>query len=168
MKITKIITVIITFLLLSALCLAAEEKDLGDIKGVKAPIDITSDSLEATREKIIFIGNVHAVYGEMTVDAERIELTYDPDSKKENKKDNIKSMVAKGNVRLVEKQRKAWAENMVYEGETGMITLTGNPKIKQLDNIIAGDLIKMFVNDEKVTIEGSVKAVINPETIEEK
>ena len=168
MKFINIIAVILISFSLSTLCLAAEEKKSADVKGVKAPIDITSDSLVATSEKIVFIGNVHAVYGEMTVDADKIELTYDPESEKEDKKDNIKSMVAKGNVRLVEKQRKAWADKMVYKGKTGMITLTGNPKIKQGDNIIAGDLIKMFVNDERVLIEGSVKAVINPATLEEK
>ena len=166
MKFTKFIIIILISFSFSNLCAAEEEKS-SEPKGIKAPIDITSNSLDASKNSITFIGNVHAVYGEMTIDADKIMLTYDPEGKKDDKKDNIKSLVAKGNVKLIEKQRKAWAEKMVYKGESGTITLTGNPKLKQVDNIITGDTIKLFVNDERVIIKGSVKAVINPETLEE-
>jgi lipopolysaccharide export system protein LptA len=148
--------------LLSSLVHAAEKAE------PKPPIDITSDSLEATGNDIIFIGNVHAVYGDMTIDADRVQLFYESEkSGGPEKKQEIKTIIATGNVELIEKNRHAWAGKMVYERAKELATLTEKPRIRQETNTITGKVIRVFLDEDRVKAEGDVKVIVNSDTSKE-
>jgi lipopolysaccharide export system protein LptA len=163
MKKLKIIILITLFFLTAGLSSAEEKTE------PKPPIDITSDTLEATGEDIVFVGNVNVVYGDITINADNVQLFYESkrEGESEEKEREIKSITATGNVEFIEIGRQAWADKMVYEKGSGVATLTGNPRIRQENNTIKGDLIKIFIDEDRVEIKGNVKAVVNPEKLEE-
>lgn len=142
----------------AAICTAAEKKE-------KPPIDITSDSLEATGGDIVFVGNVHAVYGDMTINADKVTILYE--SKSDDKKQEVKEIIATGDVELISGNRQAWGEKLVYVRDGSVATLTGSPRIKEADNTITGDVINIFIDEDRVEIKGNVKAVVNPGTLKE-
>ena len=145
-------------LALSGVSFAADAKDAA---GSKKPYDITSDSLEVTKEEIVFVGNVKVLYNEIKINADNVKLLHET----KDEKSVVKTIIATGNVNLLESDREAWAGKMVFERGTGVITLTGDPKIKENNNIVAADTITVFLNEDKVAFKGNVKAVINPEDI---
>ena len=157
MKQFKIILVTLMLLSFTTLCGAAEKKEK------RPPIDITSDSLEATKGDMVFVGNVHAVYGEITIDADKMKILYESESS--DKKQDVKEIIATGNVKLTSEKRSAWGDKLVYKRDGAVATLTGKPQpqIKEGDNTFAGDVIKVFFDEDRVEIKGNFKGVVNPD-----
>ncbi len=166
-KIVRYLISIIVFLSLTGLCYAKAGGGVSGDKPAKASYDITSDSLEATKGEIVFTGNVKIVYGDTEIYADRTSMLYESDDSGSaaNAAGNISTVVATGNVRLIQQKREARADTLVFVRDTGVVTLTGSPKIIQDNNTIAGEEITLFLNDDKVKIKGGVKALINPDTI---
>lgn len=152
-------------LCLMVLSVAAVCSAAGESSGGKPPIDITSDSLEATGGDIVFFGNVRAVYGDMTINADKVKIIYESPSGKDQA---VKEITATGNVALVQSGRQAWSDKLVYVRTPSVATLTGSPRIKEENNTIAGDLIKIFIDEDRVEIKGNVRALVKPETVKEK
>ncbi len=153
MKQNKII-IIITLIILFATTVHA-----GD--NAKKPYNITSDSLVATKESVVFTGNVKIKYNEMRVEADRAELLYDSEAKG----DKVKTIIATGNVKYSENDRVAKARKMVYDRATEVVTLTGDPRIRQGDNIITCEEIKVFLKEDRYTATGKVNLLINPDGV---
>ena len=94
----------------------------------KQTVTITSDGpmqLDQVRMYAVFNKNVVAIE-ESTgreLDADKMEVWFDEKNKK------IKRLVCTGNVKVVQGESASYAEQMTYEGEGQVLTMTGRPKI---------------------------------------
>lgn len=121
------------------------------------PIHITSDRMEGYNKKnlIIFYGSVKAVRGDTTLWADRMDIFFDREEKK------VERIVALGSVKVNQEDRNAVASKATYF-ENGMkIILEGNPKLWQKDDILKGDRITLFLNEDRVVVE-TADAQIHP------
>lgn len=125
------------------------------------PITITSNSMEARKKAnlVIFKGDVVAEQKDYTLYSKELYVYY-----AEGKE--IKEMIATGDVRIVQLNKVATGEKAVYNRENRTVVLTGNPQVEQDCDIVKGERITIFLDEDKSLVEGGrdnrVKAVVNP------
>jgi lipopolysaccharide export system protein LptA len=144
--------------------------------GENKPIEIVSDRLDAYREKdlVQFSGNVVATQDERVIQSDTLQLYF---KKKADgpaaaagdaaKAGDIDRIVAKGNVRITEKDRIVTGEQAVFHSDEQRIVVTGNPVMREGNNVIAGDRVVVLLNENRGVVEGTtgkrVTATIYPE-----
>ena len=141
------------------------------------PIQIVSDRLDAYNEKrmVVFSGNAVATQAARTIRADRLTLYYRDDQKKTGRlavggggegTGNLERMEAKGQVTITEGERVVTGEEAVFEQDAQKITMTGSAVLREGDNIIQGDRIVVFLNENRGVVEGAenrrVTATIYP------
>ncbi|MDA1001101.1 MAG: hypothetical protein O2807_11385 [bacterium] len=138
-----------------------------------------------------FIGDVVATQGEMQIKSDKLRVYFEEkkkDGKKDPKKDtkkypkkkeypkektaakppaaapenSVERLVATGNVLVNQGKGKfASGENLDYNERTGIAILTGNPKAWEGDNLIIGDKITLFLQEERTVVDGSRSKRVN-------
>jgi lipopolysaccharide export system protein LptA len=141
------------------------------------PIQIISDRMDAYNEKrmVVFSGNAVATQGARTIRAERLTLYYRDDQKKPGRSTvggggegtgNLERVEAKGRVTITEGERVVTGEDALFELDAQKITITGSAVLREGDNIIRGDRIVVFLNENRGVVEGDesrrVTATIYP------
>ena len=139
----------------------------------KQPISLEADAAEMDEAKghYIYSGNVVVTQGSMIISAHTVEIIMGDDN-------NIDSFIADGNdaaqAHLQQKVEsdssllEAWANNLVYDVSSDVITLSGNAALHQRGNKFSGDVINYSVADEKVKATAKpsskqrVKMIFNP------
>lgn len=143
----------------------------------KEPIEIVSDRMDAFNEKklVIFAGHAIATQGDKQIKADRLLIYYKKDGGKKDKvggkavegAGDLEKIEAKGNVIVTQKQRIATGDEAVYLHDSGQIIMTGNPVLRDGKNVIKGDKVIVFVNEDRGVVESNpqkrVKAVIYPQ-----
>ncbi|MBI3753798.1 MAG: lipopolysaccharide transport periplasmic protein LptA [Deltaproteobacteria bacterium] len=121
------------------------------------PITITSNSMEARKKEnlVIFKGDVKAEQKDYTLYSKELYVYYADGQQ-------IKEMIATGDVKIVQANKMATGEKAVYTREDRTVVLTGNPQVEQDCDSVKGDKITIFLDEDKSLVEGSVKAVVNP------
>ena len=123
-------------------------------------VHIVSDRLEAyeRQRQVVFIGNVVAKQGELTILGDRVTIFYlegeNPESNDEGLGTKIDRIMVEGSVRITQKNVVATGERAVYFDEENKVVLTGEPKVQQDKNFIQGDKITLFLDSEKSIVEG--------------
>ncbi len=151
----------------------SREKTPGSLKGFgmtssRAPIDIASDSVEANQKQnsVTFKGNVVAKQEEMTLYTNTLVITYDSDTKK------IKEIVAIGNVKIVQLDRRATSQKAMFHQDENKVVLEGEAVVREGENIIRGERVIFYVDEERSVVEGSkgsrVSTTITPPPKEER
>jgi lipopolysaccharide export system protein LptA len=151
---------------------------LQGLKGKGGPIEITSDRLDAYNEKkmVVFSGNVVATQQDKTIYADTLNIFYKkepgsqpkPQAKKkpETAGGELDRIEAVGNVRIVQLNRIVTGEKAVYFQNEQKIIVTGDPVLKEGENVIKGDRVVVLLDENKGIVESSkqkrVTAVINP------
>ncbi len=148
--------------------MAQDKSPFGGFKhDSKAPIEITSDSLEVRQAEslAIFSGEVVAGQGTLRLTADKVTVTYSA-GKSETGTGTIKKMRADGNVFLsngAETAQGAWAE---YDVAGGMMKMGGKVVLTQGSNAISGESLVIDLNAGTGRIEGDgggrVKSVFTP------
>jgi len=144
--------------------------------GENKPIEIVSDRLDAYREKdlIQFSGNVVATQGDRVIKSDALELYFKKKAEGSGaaagdaaKAGDIDRIVAKGNVRITEKERIVTGEQAVFLSDEQRIVVTGNPVMREGNNVIAGDRVVVHLNENRGVVEGTtgkrVTATIYPD-----
>ena len=134
------------------------------------PIYITSDRMEADRQKnvLVYIGQVVATQGDMTLRSDKLTTYFDADLQQ------MKQAIAEGKqVRMTQGERTATGTKAVYDGVAQTITMTGNPVVRQANSEIAGSKITYFMLDDRVVVESGkdvnrVTGMIFPEELQQK
>lgn len=125
------------------------------------PITITSNRMDANKNDriVTFTGNVVAEQKDITLYSDIMHVYY-------TEGEDVKEIVAVGNVKTTQPDRTATSEKAVYYKSDGRIVLTGNAQAQQGSDTVKGDKITIFLNDNKSIVEsegtGRVKAVIFP------
>jgi len=133
----------------------------------RAPIDITSDTVEADQKTstVIFKGNVVAKQEDKTLWANTLTVIYDEKTKK------IKEIIATGNVKVVQLEKRATSQKATFDQEKNKVTLDGDAVAREGANVIRGERITYYVDEERSVVEpargGRVSTTITPPPKEE-
>lgn len=151
----------------------AQEKKAGSAMGFgftssRSPIEITSDMVEGDQKqnRVTFKGNVVAKQEGATLYANTIVIHYDMDMKR------MKEIVATGNVRIVQQDRRATGQKVTFYHDENKIVLEGEAVIREGENVVRGERVVYLINEERSYVEGGkggrVTTTINPSAKEEK
>jgi lipopolysaccharide export system protein LptA len=133
----------------------------------RAPIDITSDTVEADQKQntATFKGNVVAKQEDVTLYANTLLIIYDPDTKK------LKEIIATGNVKVVQMDRRATGQKATFDQDKNKVVLDGDAVVREGTNVIRGERITFYVEEERSVVEpakgGRVSTSITPPAREE-
>jgi len=133
----------------------------------RAPIDITSDTVEADQKQntATFKGNVVAKQEDVTLYANTLLIIYDPDTKK------LKEIIATGNVKVVQMDRRATGQKATFDQDKNKVVLDGDAVVREGTNVIRGERITFYVEEERSVVEpakgGRVSTSITPPAKEE-
>ncbi|OGL45755.1 MAG: lipopolysaccharide transport periplasmic protein LptA [Candidatus Schekmanbacteria bacterium RBG_16_38_11] len=127
------------------------------------PLNITSERMEGFNQKnlVVFYGHVKAVRGDTTLWSDRMEIYFEREEKK------IDRIVALGNVKVNQEDKNAVASKATYYENGQKIVLEGNPRLWQKGDVLKGDKITLFLNEDRILVE-IADVQIRPKTIEKK
>ena len=140
----------------------ASAQMIGEFKGERGPVRITSQQLEADYQAqiITFINDVVARQKEFTLYADRLLLFIGGEM------EEIEKIVAQGNVRMVQENREATCREATYYHRDGTLVLRGEPVVREGDNWVSGKRIIYYIDEKKSVAEGEgeerVKVTIIP------
>jgi len=146
------------------------------------PIHIVSDRLDAYSEKrmVVFSGNAVATQGARTIRSDRLTLYYKEDKKPAGRSTgeaegmgNVERVEATGHVTITEGERVVTGESAVFDQDARKITMTGGAVMREGANVIRGDRIIVFLDENRGVVEsteksGRVTATIYPGEQKEK
>lgn len=133
----------------------------------RAPIDITSDTVEADQKTntVVFKGNVVAKQEDTTLYANTLTIVYDASAKK------LKEIIAVGNVKVVQLERRATSQKATFDQDKNEVILDGDAVVREGANVIRGERIIYYVDEERSVVEplkgGRVTTSITPPPKEE-
>ena len=138
------------FLMLTVLTVSfAENKDNN-----KQPVVIEANELVFNQKanKAVYIGNVIAKKGDMTLYADKMEIYLDSNS-------DVKKIVATGNVKFYKKPDREGRGNIaIYDKNSDTLTLKGNNAVlKQGENIVEGKVIVYHISTEITEVKSNKK-----------
>lgn len=139
-------------------------------------IEISADRLEALENKnvVIFSGSAVATQGARVIKAEKIMLYYkkerlEPPSEgfqSIGKVGDLERIEAQGHVIITQGDRMVTGNKAVYNQETQKIIMTGDAVLRQGSNIVRGDKVQVFLDENRGLVEAGenkrVKATIFP------
>ena len=117
----------------------------------QAPIDITSDTVEASQKEntVTFRGNVVAKQEDVNLYANTLVIYYDSETKA------IKTVIASGNVKIVQLNRRATGQKVTFNQDVNRVVLEGEAVLREGDNVIRGDRVIYYVDEERSIVEGA-------------
>jgi lipopolysaccharide export system protein LptA len=151
-------------------------------KGSDQPITVTSEKFTAKNipngKEAAFDGNVRVKQGDVTLTCDRLVIAYDEKTgagtgegkvkKFHRGLDNInqmKSITASGNVKIVQNQRMALSGKALYDNMGRTITLTENPRLWQGADMLVANTITIYLDENRIVTEGDknpINFTINP------
>jgi len=127
------------------------------------PLTVDADKMERFGKQglVIFSGNVVARQNNSVQYADRVEVYLD------EKGDRVQRTVSTGNVRVVTRDcRTATAQRAEYFDLEQRVTLIGNARAWQDDNVVSGETITIYLSQDRSLVESGkqerVKAVFFP------
>jgi len=138
------------------------------LTATRAPIDITSDTVEADQKQnsVTFKGSVVAKQEDITLYANTLVIYYDQETKK------LKQIIATGNVKVVQLERRATSKKATFHQDENKVVLDGEAVVREGENVIRGEKITFYVDEERSVVEGGkgsrVNTRITPPSKEEK
>ena len=153
----------------TALCASSLTKSQ---KKPQGPMVIKSKTLEAddNKKKVTFEGDVEAKRDDFTVFCRQLVVLYEkPSEQKETEKVSarIDKIIATGGVRIIRAEGGvATGEKAVFHQKDEKLVLTGKPVVKQGEDFVEGDVITLFLKENRSVVESAgnkkVRAVIFP------
>lgn len=109
---------------------------------------ITSDRLtfDYNRMVAVFDGNVDARDPEVHMTGERLTVFFEGSNE-------VKSVTAIGNVRVYHRDRRAECDRAVYIKRLGQVEMTGNAKLYRGRDVVEGDAITFWLDEERMLVE---------------
>ena len=141
-------------------------------KKSQGPMVIKSKTLEADdkKKRITFEGSVEAKRDDFTVWCHKLVVFYEKSGEQkeaENVSASIDKIVATGAVKIIRAEGGvATGEKAVYYQKGEKLVLTGKPEVKQGEDFVEGDIITLFLKEDRSIVESAkdkkVRAVIFP------
>jgi lipopolysaccharide export system protein LptA len=135
-----------------------------------APINIEADRMVSQEDKgsVVFIGNVDASQGKVTIRSDEMTVHYEQSSpdKPKNKSSKVKRLICIGNVQVTQEDWLGTGEKMDYFADERKVILSGNAKALEGKNMVSSDTITYYLDEKRSVFEqdknkpGRVKATI--------
>ena len=124
-----------------------------------APIDITSDHVEVQdrADRAIWSGNVRAVQGDMTINAQRMTVAY-VHATKPGEDPQIQRVDASGGVTVVSPTERAKGDFGIYDLNRKLITLIGGVTLTRGTNVVNGARLVIDMKSGRATVDGNAVA----------
>lgn len=158
-----------TILLLSLLLMAVPVWSEQNI-----PVTITSNSMQYAQQndQVVFSGAVHVIRQDielwsdtLTVFLEKNKTRDEAAASTMDDPGSIKKIVAQGNVRIkADKGRSGTCGKTTYDARAELLTLEDNPVLMEGSNKIQGEVIKMYIRENRSEVIGGkqrVQAIFN-------
>jgi lipopolysaccharide transport protein LptA len=147
------------WLVLLTLSICTESVGLESTSGTRIqprfenPIRIKADRLEyrGLENTTIYIGDVVAEQNEYRLTCQRLEVHWNPQSKK------ISQIIARGEVKLDTEEGVATSEVGLLNVKSKEIVLTGSPRFDSGEKIVEGQRIIYSISESKSTVLGDGK-----------
>jgi len=123
----------------------------------RAPIDVVSDTVEANQKEntVTFKGNVVAKQEDNTLFANTLVIRYEAETKR------VKEITAIGNVKIVQLDRRATGQMVIFQQDENKIVLDGDAVVREGENEIRGERVIFYVNEERSIVEGGKGGRVN-------
>ena len=120
----------------------------GQIFGESKPIDITSDTLKVFHKDhyALFTGHVVADRKDWKLHCEELRTEYD-------ERGLVERLICNGKVLVVMGQKEARGDKAVFDNKHDLITITGNPSLKDGEDQMKGEIVLFNLADDTVHIE---------------
>ncbi len=128
-------------------------KTIPEAAGLSAqPLRITSQQLEADNKNqvIIFTGNIVARQGDLVIHADAARVNYE----KREEGNEVREIEATGNVKIHQGDRVATGQRAQFLNREQKIILTGQPRVWQGKDMVSGDKITVFLEEDRSFVEG--------------
>ena len=114
-------------------------------------LNILSNKMEAFENEglVVFTGDVIATKKDFKLSCDKMYVYYATDA---NGKKHIKKIIALGRVIIETKKWKAYADRAVYFKDQEKLVLEKNPKIWYGENLVEGDRVIIYFNQDKSEI----------------
>jgi lipopolysaccharide export system protein LptA len=140
-----------------------DDKSIKPAEPRRAPVTVDADRMEAFRKEslVIFSGSVVARQKDSVQYADRMEVYLDENGER------VVRTVSTGNVRIITGDcRTGTARRAEYYDDDRRVELIGNARVWEADNVISGERITIFVNEDRSVVQGGnqsrVRAVFYP------
>ncbi len=119
----------------------------------RAPIDVDADRIDVSdqQNQAIFSGNVRARQGNLTIEADRIKVSY---TRPGNGDPVINRLDADGKVRLSTPSERATSRFAIYDVKKRFLTLIGNVVLTQGSGNVSGNRLTFDLGSGKVSLDG--------------
>lgn len=147
---------------------AAQDKPLLQLAQDKQPVKISSDRLEADdmAHQVKFLGHVVVRRGDVSLYAKEVTVFYIEG------RGDIDRIAAVGEVRIVQGERIATADRALLIQKEGKIVLNGSARLRQGQDLVQGEEVTVFINEERSVVKGQeggrVNAIFHPKEAEPK
>ncbi|WP_461828783.1 LptA/OstA family protein [Aquifex sp.] len=111
-----------------------------------------SDELIYLENKLIYKGNVRLIRDSSVLRAEKVEIILNEEGKP------VK-IIASGNVKIIEPERKVFANYAEYDLIKDIIYLKGSAKIQEKTRILEADEITIYRKENRLVAKGGKKRV---------
>lgn len=140
---------------LAAMPAMAQDASLSDPDNLTV---ITSDKLTFDYQKqyALFEKNVVVVDPEMRLYADRMTVRFGADNR-------LSEIKAEGHVHIVQEDKEARSELAIYNLLQGVIILTGKPQVTRGQDVLTGDKITFWRNENRMIVEPRARLVLQSE-----
>jgi len=128
----------------------------------REPISVTADGLEFDyRSRVLtYKGTVVVTQGEMKLESDTLIVSLD-----EHAENQVKEVIAQGQVRLSQGGRWATGGRAVFDQARGTAVLSNKAELHDGPNQVSGDRVVVYLDEQRSVVEGGsgrVKAVLFP------
>ncbi len=141
------------------------------------PIHISSDKLEASQKEgtIVFEGHVVAQQENLIMTGRKLVVYAMKEKPKASQGseekpgmiEHLDRIELSGDVKITQGDKLATCEKAVYYRQDQKIILSGNPRVSQGKDVLNGQLITLYLLEERSVVEGGgqnpVKATLHPD-----
>ena len=136
----------------------ADESDVTITEGDENVTVITSDKLTFDHRKqyAVFEGNVVVQDPELELTARTLTVRFDDDGQ-------LSSIRAEGDVVMSQSDKQATARLAAYDVESGKIVLSGKPRVARGRDVLEGEVITFWRDENRMVCEPKARLMIYPE-----
>ena len=152
----------------SAIAQVQQQQGVSALKGhnSNAPVDVTADRIEVQdrADRALFVGNVHATQAELTLDTDRLTVAYSSKPGTNGSTTSgggvqIHRLDAAGGVVVHSPSETAKGDLGIYDLDRKLITIIGNVRLTQRDNVVTGQRLVINLDTGRAVIDGGPPGV---------
>ncbi|MCW5213427.1 lipopolysaccharide transport periplasmic protein LptA, partial [Desulfobulbus sp. TB] len=113
------------------------------------PINIEADRMISQEKKnsVVFMGNVNASQGKMTIRTDKMTIYYKADNPQKDQQ--MDRMICIGKVKITQENWLGTGDRMEYFANLRKVILSGNAKTWQGQNMVSGKNITYYIDEKR-------------------